>query len=92
MQRSSNIRSERKATGGVGKKVEKKTSGETSSAGKDIIRVQNTGGIVKPGKEEMNPLIKETLKGWIKGRRVSLRELMKFIADEMGETEDEMVN
>ena len=92
MQRSSNIRSERKAAGIVGKKGEKKTSGERISAGKDIIRVQSAGAIVKPGKTEMNPLIKETLKGWIQGKRVSLMELMRFIADEMGETEGDARN
>ena len=61
--------------------------------GKDIIRVQSpAGGIGKTVKSEMNPLIKETLKGWIQGRRVSLGELMRFIADEMGEIEGGMAD
>lgn len=87
MQRSSNIRSERKSVRIVEKKREKKPSVERSPGGKDIIHVQNAGGIVKPAKGDMNPLIKETLKGWIQGRRVSLVELMRFVADEMGEGE-----
>ena len=89
MQKSSHIRSERKAAGTEGKRGEKKTPGEKSSGGKDVIRVQSAGGIVKSGSGEMNPLIKETLKGWIQGRRVSLKELMRFIADEMEEIEGE---
>lgn len=92
MQRSSNIRSERKSVRIVEKKKEKKPSGERSSVGKDIIHVQSTGGIVKPAKADMNPLIKETLKGWIQGRRVSLVELMRFVADEMGEGEGDVGN
>jgi hypothetical protein len=90
MVKSSSIRSDKtKKTGGATpeKKVpEKSTSSRTDSA-IHVVKEHVISKSVKGGEEGMNPLIRETLKGWISGGRVGLKELMKFIVDEMEEIE-----
>lgn len=89
MVKSSVIRSDQKARKQTSASPEK-----AKGSGGRAIHVVKEPGIEKPGGGGkggegggMNPLIRETLKGWIKGRRVSLKELMSFVVDEMSDGE-----
>lgn len=92
MVKSSNIRSEKQKKTGPGSTPEKKVVEKSPSKSVSAIHVVKEPGIsksVKGGVEGMNPLIRETLKGWISGGRVGLKDLMKFIVDEMEESESQ---
>ena len=93
MVKSSNLRSENKSRPDFRKSTSDKQGGAMDKKSQDkvdrAIHVVKQPGIGKKRDEVggMNPLIRETLKGWITGGRVSLKELMRFVVDEMDEIE-----